>query len=523
VLVDFMETFGDVVSGLSPQAFLRVVKVKFDQRLLYHLYLRVVSLAGLLLFFWGVWQFPTYEQERLFLLICGLAALSALLTTSVAVEKTGITYSVGPALSMAVIPAWGVGAAILLSTGFNCCLWLIKPKDQTTWKKSGEQLAFNNGLHAIAFFIGGCVLKLTRDLLGADSLWGQTIPWLLATLVYDEVNLWLLIGIVRLQQGPTIKPLTMWWQDRWASQISVLVVAVGGGLLAYAIANYQETGVLAFSLPIILSAYAFRLYVRQMEAHMNNLESIVASRTADLAELNRQKDAYLAVLTHDMMTPLTSIQLCAEELVDDPTAALENPHLTAVLLKSQQTLLNMVRDILDIEKLLEGHALVTQKRLCDLAHRLTHVIDIVQIDADGRGLTLAYTLERQPLLIYADPQQLERILLNLISNAVKYTPAGGEVHATVRTEGEQVWIEVRDTGYGIPAEEVDHIFERFRRVSQLAQKAPGNGLGLAITKALVEEHGGKIFVESEVGRGSLFRVRLPMGTPQAEEAVLLND
>jgi signal transduction histidine kinase len=502
------------VSGLLPPAFLRLAKLKLDQRLLYHLYLTVVSLVGILLFLWGLWQFPSYDQKQQFLLICGLAALSALLTTSVAVEKSGITYSVGPALSMAVIPAWGIGAAILLSTSFNCCLWLVKPKDQTTWKKSGAQLAFNNGFHAIAFLISGWVLTRTLPLLGEEFWLGQAVIWPLAAWIYDEVNLWLLIGILRLQQGPTIKPLEMWRQDRWASHISILVVAVGGGLLAYAIRLYQIPGILAFSVPIIVSAYAFRLYVRQMETHMKNLEDIVARRTADLAALNRQKDAYLAVLTHDMMTPLTSIQLCTEELIDDPTAAVANPHLTAVLLKSQQTLLNMVRDILDVEKLVEGQALVTQKSFCDLAHLLTHVIDIVQIDADGRGLSLAYTVDQQPLMVYADRQQLERILLNLISNAVKYTPAGGEVYAAVRSEEEQVWLEVRDTGYGIPAEELASIFDRFRRVGQLASKAPGNGLGLAITKALVEEHGGEIFVESEVGRGSLFRVRLPIGASE---------
>src|SRR4030095_11543585 len=91
-------------------------------------------------------------------------------------------------------------------------------------------------------------------------------------------------------------------------------------LIALAITRYDALGIVVFYLPIVLSAYAFRLYVKQMQEHMENLENIVKDRSNDLAELNRQKDASLAVLTHDMMTPLTTIQLCAEQLKADPAA-----------------------------------------------------------------------------------------------------------------------------------------------------------------------------------------------------------
>lgn len=113
-----------------------------------------------------------------------------------------------------------------------------------------------------------------------------------------------------------------------------------------------------------------------MQVHLANLEQIVAERTKDLAELNRQKDAYLAVLTHDMMTPLTSIRLCAEELQADPNSAVDNPSLITFLLRSQQTLFTMVRNILDIEKLQAGGSLSAKKTLCDLAQTLIHIIEI---------------------------------------------------------------------------------------------------------------------------------------------------
>ena len=124
--------------------------------------------------------------------------------------------------------------------------------------------------------------------------------------------------------APEIHPLQTWQEAFWATQLSALSMAIGGGILAYATLHYDWIGSVIFFLPILLSAYAFRLYVRQMQAHLDNLEQIVTERTRDLAartdamiELNRQKDAFLAVLTHDMMTPLANIQFCAEIIEED--------------------------------------------------------------------------------------------------------------------------------------------------------------------------------------------------------------
>lgn len=489
---------------------LRLIHSILQKVTLYRLYLGVVSLLGFCLVGWGVAQLPAYEPLLNFILLFVLAVISPFGAT--AREKNySITYAIGPAIALAAIPFYGLAAAGVIFAGFNICIWLIKPKDQTTWKKSGVQLAFNNGMHAIAILTAGAPLLLMRDWLGPETVWGQTLPWLPAALIYEEANLWLLIGILRLQHGPRIKPLEVWKTDRWASQISIAVLALGGGFLAFALQRYQWMGILVFYVPIVLSGYAFQLYVRQMQTHMDNLEQIVAERTKDLADLNRQKDAFLAVLTHDMMTPLASIQLCAEELQADPTAAIDNPDLTTVVLRSQKTLFNMVRNILDIERLQTGDSLSAQKTECDLMQLMSHVVSIVQTEADGRAIALTYHPATQPLILYADRYQLERILLNLIANAVKYTPSGGQVCVEAHLAGDQVWIEVRDTGYGIPEEELPYIFDRFRRVERHKDKATGAGLGLAITKALVEEHHGEILVQSELGKGSVFRVRLPVG------------
>ena len=216
-----------------------------------------------------------------------------------------------------------------------------------------------------------------------------------------------------------------------------------------------------------------------------------------------------------MMTPLTSIQLCAEELQADPTAAVDNPNLVNFLLRSQRTLFTMVRNILDIEKLQSGGSLTSKKSLCDLGQLLTQIVEILQNEASEKNVKISCEVHAEPLQLYADRHQLERILLNLLANGVKYTPQGGAVHVSADQAGDQVVLHCSDTGYGIPQEELPYIFDRFRRVSQHQDKATGTGLGLAITKALVEEHGGEITVVSQVGKGSTFTVRLPIGTNAA--------
>lgn len=478
----------------------------------FRIYLLLIGVLGIGVLLLGLWQLGHNLPEASFYWLILLAVVAALAPMSVAVsEDAGINYGVGPAVSLAAIPTFGAAAAAIIVAIYNIAVWLRRPADRKTWKKSGRQLLFNTSMHAIAIYCAGLIFFACRHLLGTEIIWLLLLPWIPAAIVYNEVNIWLLIGILRLQNGPTVRPLAIWREEQSTSQIIILASALGGGTLGYAVETYQAAGAIAFFWPILLSAYAFRLYVGQMRSHLENLENIVAERTKDLAQLNRQKDAYLAVLTHDMMTPLTSIQLCAEELQADPTAAVDNPNLVNFMLRSQRTLFTMVRNILDIEKLQAGGSLTSKKSLCDLAQLLTQIVEILQNEAAEKNVTISCEVSA-PLHLYADRHQLERILLNLLANGVKYTPQGGAVHVSAHQDGAQLVLHCTDTGYGIPQEELPYIFDRFRRVAQHKDKATGTGLGLAITKALVEEHGGEITVVSQVGKGSTFTVHLPVGT-----------
>ncbi len=483
---------------------------KFGKFPAYQTYLLAVCTIGGLLVLWALYDAITYPQLLNFGLLALLSAVSAYTSTSISVgSKGGITYHVGSAVALAAVPFYGISAFVLLIAVYNFFLWLFKPRDEVTWKKSWSQLGFNIGMHAIAAVISGASFKATQLLLGDQTIAGTWLPWPIAAIVLDEVNLWLLIGILRLQHGPGFDSLAVWREERWASQLSMLVMMAGGAILSIAIAQHGRLGIIIFFLPTALSAYAFRLYVHRMQLQMDNLEKIVAERTRDLAEVNRQKDAFLAVLTHDMMTPLTSIQLCAEELQDEPEAAVQNPYLAKVLIRSQKTLFNLVRNILDLEKLRSGRVIAIQRTTCDLMQLIIGVTEIIQPEVQAKNIKLTYHTSEDPMWFDVDRQQMERVLLNLASNAVKYTPTNGTIHIETKRDGADVVVEVVDTGYGIPAEELPFIFERFRRVEQLKDKAIGTGLGLAITKALVEEHGGTICVSSVEGKGSNFVVRVP--------------
>lgn len=483
----------------------------------FYAYLFWVGFLGLLILLMGVTQIPPYPESLNFFLLTALAIVAALAPMAAAAfDDAGINYGLGAVVSLAAFPTYGAADAALIVAIYSLVFWLGRPADRRTWKKNFRQLIFNISMQAIAVFVAGQVFGLCQAWLGPTTLWGQLLPWIPAAFIYVEVNIWLLIGVLRLQHGPTIQPLTVWREERSASQIILPATMLGGGTLGYAVVNYDWIGIIIFFWPILLSAYAFRLYVQQMQTHLINLEQIVAERTKDLAELNRQKDAYLAVLTHDMMTPLTSIRLCGEELQADPTSAVDNPSLITFLLRSQRTLFTMVRNILDIEKLQTGGSLSAKKTLCDLTQLLTNVVEILQNEASEKNVLIRYTIPGRSLLIYADRNQLERVLMNLLSNAVKYTPQGGLVQVTVETEEEKAIVSFTDTGYGIPVEDLPYIFERFRRVEQHKEKATGTGLGLAITKALVEEHGGEIMVTSTVGKGSTFTVLLPTDVQHAQ-------
>lgn len=474
------------------------------------LYVLLVGGLGLGLATMGALQIPTLERPLIFALLLALAVLAQFAATG-----AEVTFEVSGAISLATVPIYGPAAAAVVATTANISIWLIKRLENSDWKGSWEQLAFNSGMSSLSVYAAGLLFLSLQSWLGTDSFAGAVLPWLAAALVADQLNVWLLIGIVTLQQG--VNPIAFWNDNRWAMPINVVILGAGGGILATAVQEFDVLGIGIFFLPVFLSAYAFRLYVARTRAHMEKLEEIIAERTQELvdanealAELNKQKDAFLAVLTHDMRSPLTGIHGYASLLRDYPNLGVEErKRMAETILRSERALMEIVNNILDIEHLESGAPVLLERQNFDLGELIQEQVDSSKAQAQEKQIDLSYDRDARPIFVHADRQKVGRILQNLISNAIKYTPEKGSVCVRARTNRSHVEIEVEDTGYGIPADELPHIFNRYSRVTKHKNKAVGTGLGLTIVKSLVDAHEGQIEVTSEEGQGSRFSVKLP--------------
>lgn len=481
----------------------------------YRIYLTLVSLIGLILSAVGFWQVAQSEDPLLFVLLSLLATGAQ--STATFLTGGGISVSVSSTVNLAIAPLFGAAVAAFSAAISEAGLWLINvPKDRESWKGTVSQLTFNMGMAAIALYGAGLVFLFSRAWLGPETLVGQTLPWLIAAIVADQLNIWLLIGILYLQRG--LDPLEVWVDHRWAMPINVVVMSVGGAALALAVEQFELLGIGIFFLPIVLSAYAFRLYVRRTQEQMDQLEEIVATRTRaladankELADLNEQKDAFLAVLTHDMRSPLTNIHGYATLLRDHPDfPPSQRAYMAEIILRNERALLEIVNNILDIEHLESGAPVLLDRENFDLADLIEEVVELGKAQAEDKRIAVSVQADPSPLFLNADRQKVVRILQNLVSNAIKYTPEEGHVSVTAEMNGHNAIVRVKDTGYGIPAEELPHIFDRYSRVAKHQHKAVGTGLGLAIVKSLVEAHEGEIAVTSEEGVGSTFTIKLPV-------------
>lgn len=227
--------------------------------------------------------------------------------------------------------------------------------------------------------------------------------------------------------------------------------------------------------------------------------------------LSRQRDQhvrFLASLAHDLRNPLTGIKMSADILrMDGGNQEPDKRQMLDIIGRQALRLDRMVSDLLDMARI--------EAKQLEL-HRENH--DLVELISDSIGIFKATTathsfindLPASPTLCTCDGVRISQVLNNLISNAVKYSPFGGQVKISLKTADGFAEISVSDQGTGIAAEELDRIFEPFRRSAATKDTIPGVGLGLASTKAIVEAHEGRIVVESKIGTGSTFRIFLPL-------------
>ncbi len=239
--------------------------------------------------------------------------------------------------------------------------------------------------------------------------------------------------------------------------------------------------------------------------------------TASLRELDRIRTELVGTISHELRTPLTSIHGYLELLGDEALSATQRAMLD-VAMRNAERLGGLVDNLLVLVRLDSDDAPSTTDADIAVSAAVTNAVDTVRPTITDRGQDLALHLPPGEAIVRGDAEQLDRVLVNLLSNASKYTPAGGRIEVAVTVDERQVCVAMSDTGIGIPPEEQEHLFNRFFRASTARENSiSGNGLGLAIVKSIVERHGGMVAVESEPGRGSRFSVVLPLAPESAPD------
>ena len=232
---------------------------------------------------------------------------------------------------------------------------------------------------------------------------------------------------------------------------------------------------------------------------------------AEAEQANQLKDQFLATVSHELRTPLNAMLGWLMLLRSDRIPPERRSHALETVERNAKVQVQLVEDLLDIARIISGK-LEVERRPVDVGAVARAEVDSAEPAADAKGVRLAARIEPTPHVVFGDPRRLAQVVANLLANAIKFTPKGGEVHVDVAARGPLVEIVVRDTGRGIAPEFLPHVFERVRQADGGTTRAHGGlGIGLAITKTLVELHGGSVRAESAgVGGGATFAVRLPV-------------
>lgn len=307
-----------------------------------------------------------------------------------------------------------------------------------------------------------------------------------------------------------------------------------GGQIGVTVAPYfYETWAFAGAcgvLVLLLAVGAVRWRTRRLEQQQARLQAAVADRTEEVREANEQlerqaerlqeadeaKSRFFSNISHEFRTPLTVALGVLEEWTEDPAGALpDDAHrdLKQALLNNRR-LVRLVNQLLDVARL-ESESLVLRVQPLTLTPFVDQIAQAFVPLAERYDVAFRRSLPDETIDLVADPEPLETILANLLSNAFKFTPSGGRVELVVTQEASSVSITVQDTGPGIPEDEQEAIFDRFQR-STRTQDQPGTGLGLSLARGLAERHGGSLTVQGTPGEGAAFTLRLPLGTDHLE-------
>jgi signal transduction histidine kinase len=256
------------------------------------------------------------------------------------------------------------------------------------------------------------------------------------------------------------------------------------------------------------SAAGFFVLLQDVTDLVGKIEALTALNSK-LKVMDRVRSEFLTMISHDLHTPLTAIKGSLDVLLHEGVGVELSRELLGIAQKNADRLFRLVSDILDLARIEEGRFSM-QREPFDVVVALRGTIDRLMRLAQEKRIALTLQAPDGLSLVFADGIRMEQVFTNLLGNALKFTPSGGRIGVLVKELTTELLVEVRDSGVGIPAEHLDRVFDRFYRVPLPAgTEVEGTGLGLSICKAVVEEHGGRIWVESVIGRGTAFFLTIP--------------
>jgi signal transduction histidine kinase len=249
---------------------------------------------------------------------------------------------------------------------------------------------------------------------------------------------------------------------------------------------------------------------QRLEEDLRRHNEALEEENRRVQEVNRLKSEFVSVVSHELRTPLTAISGYLDLLLEDQRGQVANLRETLGIVKrNTDRLMKLLNDLLDLSRI-ESGTVELNPTAVDVMALIAEVVSLLRPQIEAKGQQLAVNQAEALPLVWGDPERIRQILINLLSNAYKYTPPGGHVWVTAEREEGWVRVDVRDNGVGLSPDEQTHLFDKFFRARQVgAQEVGGAGLGLPIARLLVEMHGGQITVTSAPGQGATFSFTLP--------------
>ncbi|MFQ6120952.1 MAG: ATP-binding protein, partial [Methanosarcinales archaeon] len=265
------------------------------------------------------------------------------------------------------------------------------------------------------------------------------------------------------------------------------------------------------SLSAIYLGKNIKYYAKKLEESNIQLEQKVKERTKELEESNKKlkeldklKSDFISMVSHDLKTPLTAIKTSAQVLETLPEKNIQQKkEILKIIIRNVDRQARLVDDLLDLSRIESGRMELKMEPIA-LYDIIKCSIENIQQLADEKNIEINIDLPEELPKIIGDKDKLIQVLVNLLSNAVKFTQNYGKILVKAIAKEKNVEVRVKDTGIGIAKENINKIFDKFYRANTTSKKVSGTGLGLAICKGIIEAHGGKIWAESELGKGSNF-------------------